>query len=62
MDRFGESNPLLDTLYEGIVNRRHLIMAPYGELVERRNGFEDFDGLGALFDEPLPQIRRALAS
>jgi hypothetical protein len=48
MDRFGESNPLFDTLYEGIVNRRYLIMAPYGELVERRNGFEDFDGLSAL--------------
>ena len=49
MDRFGESNPLLDTLYEGIVNCRYLIMAPYGELVERRNGFENFDGLSALF-------------
>ena len=49
MDRFGESNPLLDTLYEGIVNCRYLIMAPYGELVERPNSLEDFDGLSALF-------------
>jgi hypothetical protein len=49
MDRFGKSNPLLDTLYEGVISRRYLIMVPYSELVERRNGFEDFDGLSALF-------------
>ena len=57
MDRFGESNPLLDTLYEGIVNRRYLIMAPYGEFVERRNGFEDFDGLSALFVLQILRVR-----
>ena len=57
MDRFSESNPLLNTLYEGIVNCRYLIMAPYGELVERRNGFEDFDGLSALFVLQILRVR-----
>jgi hypothetical protein len=49
MDRFGESNPLLDTLYESVVGRRYLVMTPYGELVKRPNGFEDFDRLSDLF-------------
>jgi hypothetical protein len=49
MDRFGENDPLLDTLYESVVGRRYLVMAPYGELVERPNSLEDFDRLSALF-------------
>lgn len=49
MDRFGESNPLLDAFYEGVVGCRYLVMAPYGELVERPNAFEDFDRLSPLF-------------
>jgi hypothetical protein len=57
MDRFSKSNPLLDTLYEGIVNRGYLIMAPYSELVERRNGFEDFDGLSGLFVLQILRVR-----
>ena len=57
MDRFGESNPLLNTLYEGVVSCRYLIVAPYGELVERRNGFEDFDGLGPLFVLQILRVR-----
>lgn len=56
MDRFGESNPLLDTLYEGVVSRRYLVMAPYGELVKRPNGFEDLDRLRTLFVFQILQV------
>ena len=57
MDRFSESNPLLDTLYEGVVGRRYLVMAPYGKLVEGPNGFEDFDRLSALFVFQILRVR-----
>ena len=57
MDRFGERDPLFDTLYKGVVSRRYLVMAPYGELVERPNGFEDFDRLSALFVFQILRVR-----
>ena len=49
MDCFGESNPLFDTLYEGVLSRRHLVMAPNSNLIECGNGVEDLDRFSGLF-------------
>jgi|GraSoiStandDraft_32_1057276.scaffolds.fasta_scaffold2742465_2 hypothetical protein len=49
MDRFSEGDPLLDTLYKGVIGRRDLVVAPDCDFVECCKGVKDLDGFGRLF-------------